>query len=57
VTALPELLGVLDRGVDKRPHLLLGHRVQHVFVVVDREHELHRILLAGESSVVVMAFA
>src|SRR5262245_3883482 len=49
VSALSDLLGVLDRGVDKRLHLLLGHRVQHALVVVDREHELHRILLTAEA--------
>src|SRR4029077_6198483 len=49
VAAPPDLLGVLDRGVDERPHLLLGHRVQHALVVVDLEHELHRILLTGQA--------
>src|SRR5216117_615425 len=49
VAAPSDLLGVLDRGVDKSLHLLLGHRVQHVLVVVDREHELHRIVLTGEA--------
>src|SRR5712691_4248259 len=49
VAAPSDLLGVLDRGVDKRLHLRLGHRVQHVLVVVDHEHELHRILLTGEA--------
>src|SRR5881628_1440853 len=50
VVAAPfDLLGVLYRGVDKSLHLLLGHRVQHVLVVVDREHELHRVLLIGMS--------
>src|SRR5262249_35786446 len=45
VAAPSDLLGVLDRGVDERLHLVLGHRVQHGLVVVDREHELHRMLL------------
>src|SRR5205823_7173435 len=49
VAAPSDLLGILDRGVDKSLHLLLGHRVQHVLVVVDHEHELHRILLRGEA--------
>src|SRR5213083_2415774 len=48
VAAPSNLLRVLDRGVDKRLHLLLGHRVQHVLVVVDHEHELHRNLLTGD---------
>src|SRR5437660_6795202 len=48
VAAPSELLGILDRGVDESLHLLLGHRVHHLLVVVDREHELHRILLTGE---------
>src|SRR5262249_1597492 len=52
VMAAPlELLGVLDRGVDERLHLLLGHRVQHLLVVMDREHELHRILLPSVSGI------
>src|SRR4030095_10765999 len=50
VAAPFDLLRVLDRGVDKSLHLLLGHCVQHVLIVVDREHELHRILLTGEAS-------
>src|SRR5204863_112606 len=50
VTAPSELLRVLDRGVDKSLHLLRGHRVQHLLVVIDREHELHRSLLTGEAS-------
>jgi len=49
VAAPSDLLGVFDRGVDKSLHLLLGHRVQYVLVVVDREHELHRIVLTGEA--------
>src|SRR2546429_3111754 len=49
VAAPSDLLGVLDRGVDQRLHLRLGHRVQHVLVVVDHEHELHRLLLTGEA--------
>src|SRR5919106_1982461 len=48
VAAPSNLLGVLDCGVDKGLHLLLGYHVQHVLVVVDHENELHRILLRGE---------
>src|SRR5262245_9040392 len=58
VVAVPfELLGVLDRGVDERLHLLLGHRLQHLLVVVDREHELHRILLSALSGVALASFS
>src|SRR5437660_8050435 len=49
VAAPSDLLGVLDRGVDKGLHLRLGHRVQDVLVVAGREPELHRILLTGEA--------
>src|SRR6266851_7263436 len=45
VAAPSDLLRVLDRGVDESLHLLLGHRVQHLLVVVDDEHELHGNLL------------
>src|SRR5262249_60326152 len=58
VMAAPlELLGVLDRGVDERLHLLLGHRVQHLLVVMDREHELHRILLPSVSGIAGMSLS
>src|SRR5439155_245748 len=47
VAAAPDLVVVVERGIDQGLHLHLGQGLEHVLVVVDHEHELHRILLTA----------
>src|SRR5262245_6252508 len=45
VAALSYRLVVVEGRIDEGLQLALGHRVEHVLIVIDHEHELHLVLL------------